>query len=180
MNRLQRITAAIAGAAAWLASAATVLCLVLICVSVAARYLFGIPIAWIDKAAGWLVLAIVLLAAGETQRRFEHIGVDIATTRLGPRLARGAHLLGALAVAVVAGLLVNSGLETVAFSRMVGMQTEIEGIPEWWVQAILPLGAAVLLVVALAQAVVLALGGTPAHLPTGDEDPASGDRMLRE
>ncbi len=180
MTWLGKAAERIAGAAGVLASGATVLCLVLICISVAARYLFNLPIAWIDKVAGWLVLAVVLLAAGETQRRFEHIGVDVATSRIGPRLARLAHLLGALAVAAVAGLLLNAGLEAVAFSRMVGMQTEIEGVPEWWVQAILPAGAAVLLVVALAQAVVLALGGTPPHLPTGDADPTSGDRMLRE
>ncbi len=180
MTWWERGAARLAGAAAWLASGATALCLVLICVSVAARYLFNLPIAWIDKVAGWLVVAIVLLAAGETQRRFEHIGVDVATTRIGPRLAHGAHLLGALAVALVAGVLVHAGLEAVEFSQMVGMQTEIEGVPEWWVQAILPLGAAVLLVVALAQAATLALGRAPAHLPTGEADPASGERMLRE
>ena len=111
----------------------------------------------------------MLLAAGETQRRFEHIGVDVAVGRIGPRLARGAHLLGAMAVAVVAVVLLKAGLEAVEFSRMVGMQTEIEGVPEWWVQAILPFGAAVLLLVALAQALALALGRTPPHLPTGDE-----------
>ncbi len=166
---MQRLAERVAGAAAALAGTATVLCLVLICVSVAARYLFGLPIAWIDKVAGWLVVAIVLLAAGETQRRFEHIGVDIAVGKLGPRLARAAHLLGAVAVAAVAVVLLLAGLEAVEFSRMVGIQTEIEGVPEWWVQAILPAGAAVLLLVALAQALALAMGRTPPYLPSGDE-----------
>ena len=168
---IARLAALVAGAAAAVASGATLLCLVLICVSVAARYVFNLPIAWIDKVAGWLVVAIVLLAAGETQRRFEHIGVDVAVRRIGPRLARAAHLLGALAVAAVALVLLRAGLEAVAFSRMVGMQTEIEGVPEWWIQAILPLGAAVLLLVALAQALTLALGQEPPHLPQGDEPP---------
>jgi TRAP-type C4-dicarboxylate transport system permease small subunit len=180
VRALHRAVAALAGLASALASLATVVCLVLVCVSVAARYLFNMPIPWIDKVAGWLVLAIVLLAASETQRRFEHIGVDVAVGRIGPRLARLAHLLGALAVAVVAGVLLKAGIETVEFSRMIGMQTEVEGVPEWWVQAILPVGAAVLLAVALAQLAALALGREPPYLPKGDEDPASGDRMLRE
>ena len=45
---IQRLAERVAGFAAGLASTATVLCLVLICVSVAARYFFHTPIAWID------------------------------------------------------------------------------------------------------------------------------------
>jgi TRAP-type C4-dicarboxylate transport system permease small subunit len=172
--------ALLAGAAGVLASAATVLCLALICVSVGARYGFNLPIAWIDKVAGWLVVAIVLLAAPETQRRFEHIGVDVAVQRIGPRLARGAHLVGVLAVAVVGAVLLWAGLEAVAFSRMVGMQTDVEGVPEWWIQAILPLGAGLLLLVALAQAAALLLGRRPPYLPEPEAEGALPERILRE
>jgi TRAP-type C4-dicarboxylate transport system permease small subunit len=170
VNLLQRIVAAIAGLAGLLASAATVICLGLVCWGVGARYLAGMPQPWADKAAGWMVVAVVLLAAPETQRRFEHIGVDVAVGRLGPRLSRAVHLLGVLAVAVVAGILLNAGLEAVEFSRMVGMQTDIEGVPQWWIQALLPVGAAVLLLVSLCQGLVLLLGGAPEHLPTGEEE----------
>ncbi len=180
MKALQRIAAAVAGAAATLASVATLLCLVLISVSVGARYLFHTPIVWIDKVAGWLVVAIVLLAAGETQRRFEHIGVDVATSRIGPRLARLAHLLGVVAVAVVAGILIAAGLEAVSFSQMVGMMTDIEGVPEWWIQAILPVGAAVLLLVAVVQAAALAMGREPPHLPKDDADAVLHNPLARE
>jgi TRAP-type C4-dicarboxylate transport system permease small subunit len=81
----------------------------LVCVSVGARYLFAAPMGWSDKVAGWLVVALVLLAAPEAQRRFEHIGVDVAVGRIGPRLARWAHLLGALSVALVAAILLPPG-----------------------------------------------------------------------
>lgn len=154
-------------AGAWLASLATLLCLALVCGAVGARYLLGIPFGWSDKVSGWLVVALVLLAAPEAQRRFEHIGVDIATARIGPRLARAAHLLGVLAVAAVAAILLVAGLEAVAFSRMIGVMTDVEGVPEWWIQALLPVGAALLLLVSLAQAATLALGRTPPHLPDG-------------
>ena len=53
---------------------------------------------------------------------------------------------------------------------MVGMMTEIEDVPEWWIQAILPLGSALMLLVALAQLVTLLTGGTPEHLPSGQEE----------
>jgi TRAP-type C4-dicarboxylate transport system permease small subunit len=165
---LQRGIALLAGAAAAVAGLATVLCLVLVGYSVGMRYLWGAPQPWVDKVAGWLVVALVLLAAPEVQRRFEHIGVDVAVARLGPRLARAAHLVGVLSVALVAAVLCMAGLETVSFSRLVGLMSDLEGVPIWWVQALLPLGAALLCLVALGQAAVLALGGTPPFLPDGE------------
>lgn len=165
MTLIERAVAALSRLAAALAAVATVLSLVLIGVSVVARYAFGTPQPWIDKAAGWLVVALVLLGAAEAQRRFEHIGVDVAAKRSGPGLRRWVHLLGVLSVAVVAGVLLSAGIEAVSFSRMVGMQTDIEGVPDWWIQALLPVGAAVMLLVALTQAAALLLGRRPPHLP---------------
>ncbi|MBP0446211.1 TRAP transporter small permease [Roseomonas sp. SSH11] len=167
---MQRAIALLSRFACGLASVSTVVCLVLIGASVVARYLFHTPQPWIDKVAGWLVVALVLLAAPEAQRRFEHIGVDVAVGRMGPGLARAAHLLGAASVAAVAAILLWAGWEAVEFSRMVGLMTEIEGVPEWWIQLLLPVGSAVLLLVALAQCIVLATGGRPENLPSGDEE----------
>lgn len=164
------VAAAVSRAAAAFGAVATALCLVLVTVSVVARYLAGLPQPWIDKTAGWLVVALVLLAAPEAQRRFEHIGVDVLTNALRGRAARGARLVSTLSVALVAGILLHAGLETVAFSRMIGVMTEIDGVPVWWIQALLPLGAGLLMVVALAQSVVLALGQEPDYLPDGAEE----------
>ncbi|GGG28500.1 hypothetical protein GCM10010964_15510 [Caldovatus sediminis] len=166
---LERLAAFAARLAAALAAVATGLCLVLICGSVAARYLFGMPQPWIDKTAGWLVVALVLLGAPEAQRRFEHIGVDVLVNRAGPRLARCTRLLGVLAVAVVAAVLLDAGIEAVAFGRLVGLMTDVEGVPQWWIHALLPTGAAVLLLVALVQALALLTGREPPHLPRRGE-----------
>nr|WP_282572052.1 TRAP transporter small permease [Roseomonas acroporae] len=129
---------------------------------------------WIDKAAGWLVVALVLLAAPEAQRRFEHIGVDVVTERVGPRLARAAQLLGVLSVAAVGAILLDAGIETVSFSRMIGIESELEGVPAWWLQMLLPVGAGVLLLVAVAQAMALLLGREPPFLPKPGEERLDG------
>nr|WP_232477130.1 TRAP transporter small permease [Roseomonas sp. KE0001] len=157
-----------AGAA--LGGCATLCCLVLVTWSVVARYVFGQPQPWIDKTAGWLVVALVLLAAPEAQRRFEHIGVDVLTGRLRGRWARGAQVVSTASVALVAGILLQSGLEMVAFSRMIGIMTEIDGVPVWWVQALLPAGAALLLLVSLVQCALLLLGREPEYLPDGHDE----------
>jgi TRAP-type C4-dicarboxylate transport system permease small subunit len=167
---VQRLAAILSRVAVAIGSVATVTCLFLVGYSVVMRYAFGAPQPWVDKVAGWLVLGLVMLAAPEAQRRFEHIGVDVAVSKLGPRLARAAHLIGTLSVAAVAAVLLKAGWEAIEFSLMVGMMTDIDGVPEWWIQLLLPIGAGLLLVVALVQSLVLALGGRPDHLPTGDEE----------
>lgn len=160
---LSRFSAALGGLA-------TGLCLLLICLSVVARYGAGTPLPWIDRTAGWLVMALVLLAAPEAQRRFEHIGVDVLTGRLTGRRRRLAHLLGSLSVVLVSAILLQAGIETVEFSQMIGVMTEIEGVPVWWIQMLLPIGAAGMLVVSIAQSLALALGQEPEYLPDPDDE----------
>jgi len=63
---------------------------------------------------------------------------------------------------------------------MIGMMTDVEGVPEWWIQALLPAGAALLLLVALAQATALAVGREPPHLLRGDaEEARDADKVAR-
>lgn len=174
MRGVERAVGWLSRIAAAFGSFATVLCLVLVAYSVGMRYLLGQPQPWVDKVAGWLVLALVMLGAAEAQRRFEHIGVDIAISRLGPRLSRASRLLGTLSVAAVAAVLLQAGWEAIEFSLMVGMMTDLEGVPEWWIQMLLPVGAVLMLVVALCQTVILLLGREPAYLP------AAGEEMPRD
>jgi TRAP-type C4-dicarboxylate transport system permease small subunit len=179
MRLLERAATALARVAGALGALATVLCLGLICYAVTMRYVLGQPQPWTDKVAGWLVVALVMLAAPEAQRRFEHIGVDIAVNRVGPKLARAMHLLGAVSVAVVAAVLVVAGWEAVAFSRMIGLMSDLEGVPIWWVQVLLPVGAALLFVVAACQAALLLAGREPAHLPKPEDDVLARDPLAR-
>ena len=162
-------------AAGWLARVAgglaafcTFCTLALICAAVFARYVFGMPQPWMEKVGGWIVIAIACLAAAEVQRRGEHIGVDTFTERLTGGWKRASDLIGLLSVAAVAAVLVAAGWETIEFSLLIGMMTEVGGIPAWWVQLALPVGAALLLAMALAQAWAV-LRGRP-HLPPGERD----------
>lgn len=179
MTGLERLVAGIARLAGALGALATALCLVLVVYGVGMRYLLGQPVPWTDKVAGWLVVGLVMLAAPEAQRRFEHIGVDVARDRLGPRLTRAAHLVGTLSVALVAALLLDAGWEAVSFSLMVGLMSDLQGVPIWWVQILLPVGAALLLVVALCQSLLLLVGREPAHLPGPEDDPLKRDTLAQ-
>jgi TRAP-type C4-dicarboxylate transport system permease small subunit len=155
--------AAVAGAVAGLA------CFGLVCASVVARYFFGTPLPWIDYSAAWLVIALTMLATAETQRRDEHIGVEVLRDRLRGRAHRAARILGVLSVVAVAAILLREGIETVSFSRMIGIATEIEAVPMWWLHLLIPVGAALLLLVSFAQLLVLLAGGEPLGPAPKDE-----------
>jgi TRAP-type C4-dicarboxylate transport system permease small subunit len=103
-----------------------------------------------------------MLAAADTQRRSENIGVDLLIDRAGARLKRALLALGILTVAISALLMTVKGYEMVEFAHMLGLRSNTLGWAAMWpVQALVPVGAALLLVVSLAQLLVLAAGGAP-------------------
>lgn len=160
--RLERWVAILSGAAAGVAALTCLVCLAVVCYAVATRYFFNRPQAWSDEVVGWLLVGVVMLAMPEAQRRGRHIGVDWLVdkwTGAKKRLVMGA---GALTVAAVAGLLIAQGWETVAFTRMVGLVPDnLPQVPLWLVQALIPLGGVLLLIVALHQIVRWACGQMP-------------------
>jgi TRAP-type C4-dicarboxylate transport system permease small subunit len=152
---VSRISLAIAGAAC-LATFA------LVCYAIVMRYLFDRPQSWSDEAVGWLIVVTVMLALPEAQRRGEHIGVDALTERLSARHKRWAAAFGVITVAICGWLLVSEGIEMVQFTRMIGIVSNV--LPEidlWLIQAFVPLGGAILLLVAGAQLVCYLAGLDP-------------------
>lgn len=154
-----RVVSRISHVAAGIAALATLGCFGLVCYVVVARYFFGLSPSWSDEVGGWLVVALVMLAVAEGQRRGEHIGVDLLLERTEGGPHRALKAFGALCVAVAAGLLLWQGLETMAFSRMIGARAlAVAEVPLWMVQALIPLGAGLMLLVALVQLLGLATG----------------------
>ena len=137
-----------------LAAAALLASLALVSYSVAMRYFFNQPIPWIDEMVGYLLVACVMLAAADTLRTGEHISVDVLTERLSARGRRWVLVGGLIAVAVTALLLAKEGVDMVAFSRMVGLISNgYLAVPMWIPQALVPIGAVLLLLAALVAAV---------------------------
>lgn len=161
LARLEAAVALLSRGAAVLGGVVALVCLGLVCASVAWRYFLGKPQPWIDHVAAWSVVALVMLAAAETQRRDEHIGVEVLRNRLKGKAFRAVRLLSVASVLAVASILLLEGIETVSFSRMIGIATDVEGVPKWWLHLAIPVGAGLLLIVAAVQVLVLAAGGEP-------------------
>src|SRR5204862_4581916 len=114
-------------------------------------YFVNRPQPWVDEAVGYLLVASVMLAAAAALRDGEHICVDIVTEKLPSRGQRVIAFAGVLAVAVTAALFVVEGYGTVAFSRMVDLRSNgYLALPLWIPQLLIPIGAAVLGLAAIA------------------------------
>ncbi len=165
---VDRLAAVIARLAQGLAAAACLGCLALVSIAVAARYFFDQPQAWSDEVVGWLVVATVMFAVAEAQRRGEHIGVDWLVDRWTGARRNAVLGLGALSVAVVCAVLIYEGVETVRFTVMMGVKSNaLPDVPLWAIQALVPVGAGLMLVVALAQLLRWAAGLPPVETEAG-------------
>jgi len=134
----------------------------LICYSVGMRYFLGQPKPWIDEAVGWLLVTSVMLAIPEVQRRGDHIGIDFLFTRAPEATRRWIALFGLVMVLISGVIIVVEGIEMVEFSRMIGvLSNQIPEVPLWMVQALVPVGFALLLLVAVTQFLCLSLGLKP-------------------
>jgi TRAP-type C4-dicarboxylate transport system permease small subunit len=139
-----------------------------ICYSVFMRYFLRAPQPWTEEATGWMLVAMVMLAAPEVQRRGEHIGIDFIYEKVSSRLRPWVTGLGLVFVVASAAILVREGLVMVDFTRMIGiLSNQIPEVPLWAVQAFVPFGFAVLLLVAGVQLALVAVGEKPRDMAEG-------------
>ena len=161
-----RVLGALSQAATAASALGVLVSLALIAWAVAMRYGFNRPPAWVDDAVGFLLVLIVMLAAAQVLRRGEHIGVDLLTSRLGPRARRWADAWVALAALAASLVFVVNGWSTAMLSRQLGIVAEgnVE-IPVYWVQLALPLGGLMMALAALEALVRVAAGAPPLAAP---------------
>jgi len=167
-----RVAAFACRVATGLAALAVLACFALVCLGVGMRYFYNRPLTWSDEVCGWLVVAVVMLAVADAQRRGENIGVDLLLDRTRGRARRALLALGCATVAISALLMTIHGVEMVQFSHMLDLRsTTLGNVSMWTVQLLVPIGAAMLLIVSVAQLLILAAGGTPEGYPESPEGP---------
>ena len=171
LRALGHVVRVLAGAGMAVAAASLLLSLCLIGWAVVMRYVFNAAPVWVDEVVGFLLVAIVMLAAARTLRRGEHIGVDLLVDRLSPRARRWTQAWAALAVGLVACVLIINGWGTASLARMLGLVTEgnLEW-PTWMLMLLMPVGGALLLLAAI-EVCWRALAGLPALGKIGHGQP---------
>lgn len=150
LRGLSRVVSVLCGIAMALAAVALLVSLALIGWSVVMRYIFNAAPIWVDDLVGFNLVAIVMLAAAQTLRSGEHIGVDLLVERLSPAARRWAQGWAALATMVIAGVLIFNGAGTALLAHKLGLLTEgsLEW-PTWMLMLLMPVGGALLALAAL-------------------------------
>lgn len=157
---IDRFAAVVAGAGGVVSSVLILLVLVITGTGVWMRYVVGQPIAGVEEATGFFVVAIVMFGAAEASRRGDHIRIDIILDKAPPRLRRWLDVWAELSVLVFAAALLVTGWHTVTFSRRFGAYSPgyLE-LPMWIPQSALIAGGVLIILVCLARLLLLLRGG---------------------
>ena len=117
--------------------------------AVVVRYIFNWPVVWVPEIVGYLMVALVFLALGETMLAGRHIKIDLVVGRLPRRLRDVVELLTLTLSVGVAGFFAWHGANTMLRSLDYGRRDAFGALnmPLWIPQVALPVGLSVLTLV---------------------------------
>jgi len=103
--------------------------LVVVCVSVLARFLFNAPVEWSDDVARGLMVGSSFFGAASALARSENLGVAFFVDMLSPGVRRVVDAVGALLVAVIAAYVAFNAIK---MGWLTTGQTSGSGLPLEW------------------------------------------------
>ena len=117
--------------------------------AVVVRYVFNWPVVWVPEIVGYLMVALVFLALGETMLAGRHIKIDLVVGRLPERLRAVVDLLTLTLSVGVAGFFTWHGVNTMLRSLQYGRRDAFGALdlPLWIPQTAMPIGLSVLTLV---------------------------------
>lgn len=149
-------------AAGRLIAPVTMLIVIFVLWEVLARYLFNSPTAWSNEVNQYLLCALVMIGGGYTLRQRAHTRVDIIHLRLGPTAQHLVEVASGALVLLFSLPMIYYGF-IIAHEAFVSGETSVSAaeLVLWPSQAVVPLGAALLALQAVANSMsaVLALCG---------------------
>jgi TRAP-type C4-dicarboxylate transport system permease small subunit len=108
------------------------------------------PSRWTEELAGFQLSWVALLGAAWVLREGAHPGLDLVYRQLGPRLRRGADVLGASLIGLFSMVvLVYGGLRLVFMTEALDQRTAALGWPMAFVYSVVPVAGALLTLFAL-------------------------------
>lgn len=148
---LDRLIVGLATVSMAVAALAVLAMCLLVTGAVLVRYVFGLPVVWVPEIVGYLMVALVFLALGETMLAGGHIKIDLFVGRL-PKRPRDVIELFTLTLSIgVAGFFTWHGANTMLRSLEYGRRDAFGALnlPLYIPQAALPVGLSVLTLVVI-------------------------------
>jgi len=149
---IDRVAAAVSGAAGIVSALLIFVILTITGLGVWMRYVVGRPIIGVEEATGFFVVAVVMFGAAEASRRNDHIRIDMILDMAPPRMRRWLDVWAHLSVLVFAIALIATAWHTVSFSRSFGAYSAgyLE-LPLWIPQTTMIAGGALITIVSLCR-----------------------------
>ena len=146
---LNRLIVGLAKFSMAVAALGVLLMCVLVTGAVVVRYVFNWPVVWVPEIVGYLMVALVFLALGETMLANRHIKIDLVVGRLPRRLRNIVDLVTLTLSIGVAGFFTWHGVNTMLRSLDYGRRDAFGALnlPLWIPQMALPIGLSVLTLV---------------------------------
>jgi TRAP-type C4-dicarboxylate transport system permease small subunit len=153
-NAFRRRVVTMNRAGSVLSQAAIVLMMLLISADIAGRSAFGVPVLGAYELSEFLMGMTVFAGIGYVQARKEHLTIDLVTSRLPRGVVARLDLVHAAAGVLLYGLIAWQGLLGAWYAYEIGDRTAgLVRIPYWPAKAIVPLGAALLTLQIVADAI---------------------------
>jgi TRAP-type C4-dicarboxylate transport system permease small subunit len=154
----------------WFSIALMVAMVVVVTWAVFTRYVLNDSLVWYDEFASYLLVWLTFFGSVVADYRRKHITFDLLVEKLAPKARRAADIVGEIAVLGFQYVLFWYGW---VLTERMGDETAISIV--WvkiaWVNAVLPVAGAMLLILSANRLVVL-LRGKP--LPKGGHESWSG------
>ena len=141
-----RITAPLVAVSDAVAAVLLAADLVVVCVSVLARFLFNAPVEWSDDVARGLMVGSSFFGAASALARSENLGVAFFVDMLPAGVRRVVDAVGALLVTIISGYVAFNALK---MGWLTTGQTSGSGLPLEWTFYPMGVGAAFMTVFAL-------------------------------
>jgi TRAP-type C4-dicarboxylate transport system permease small subunit len=108
------------------------------------------PSRWTEELAGFQLSWVALLGAAWVLREGAHPGLDLVYRQLGPRLRRGADVLGATLIALFSTVVfIYGGIRLVLMTQALDQKTAALGWPMAVVYSVVPVAGTLLTLFAL-------------------------------
>ena len=144
-----RLIVGLANLSMAIAAAGVMAMCLLVTGAVVVRAVFNWPVVWVPEIVGYLMVALVFLALGETMLAGRHIKIDLVVGRLPRRVREIVELLTLTLSVGVAGFFTWHGVNTMLRSLDYGRRDAFGALnlPLWIPQVALPVGLTVLTLV---------------------------------
>lgn len=121
------------------------LCVIIVNVNVFMRYALNHPLQWCDEVVTGLFVWTVFIGSAYAYRKHSHLGVDIITNMMGPKLKQVVTLIVAfleLAILIMLTIISAQYVYNLIYVRGVfrPVVTDMLRFPKWWISIAVPIG----------------------------------------